>query len=74
VISITTNDLAKEATAFAREVKATFPVIMDSKGDLFNKYSVAIIPANFLVDRSGKIIAMPESQQALSRTVAKAMK
>lgn len=74
MISITANDTSKEATAFAKEVKATFPVIMDPRADIFDQYGVTLIPANYLIDRTGKVIAMPESEKAIKSAVIKAMK
>jgi thiol-disulfide isomerase/thioredoxin len=41
---------------FMRENTYTFPVAMDTNGDVSSKYGVQAIPATFIIDRDSKII------------------
>ena len=70
------DDSVKEAGAFAREVKATFPVVHDPKSVVFNKFGVSGMPANVVVDRKGKVVASVEGAdiKAIEAAVAKALR
>jgi peroxiredoxin len=76
VVSVSNDDTAKEAGNFARQTKATFPVVHDPKGSIFTKYGVSPIPANLVIDRKGKIVFagegadIPALQAAVARAVA----
>ena len=41
---------------FMRENSYTFPVVMDTNGDVSNNYGIQAIPATFIIDRDSKII------------------
>jgi hypothetical protein len=45
----------------------------DGPGDFTKAYGVEEIPANFLIDRDGKITAVELTDDALERAVAKAL-
>lgn len=45
-----------EAGAFAKEVKATFPVIRDTEGKIFALFKAEAVPANLVIDRKGKVV------------------
>lgn len=72
---MTPDEDPKEAGAFAKEVKATFPVIQDPPYTIFEKYGVEGIPANIIIDRKGKVVAAIEGldTKALDAAVKKAM-
>jgi peroxiredoxin len=46
----------QEAGAFAKEIKATFPVIRDSAGKIYTAFKSEAVPANVIIDRKGKIV------------------
>lgn len=54
---MTFDEDLKEAGAFAKEVKATFPVVHDPSNAVAEKFKVEPIPANVIIDRSGKVVA-----------------
>jgi peroxiredoxin len=56
VLAITT-EAEKVAASFIRKNDYTFPVLIDEKGDAFDKYRVHSIPVVVVVDRDGKIAA-----------------
>jgi thiol-disulfide isomerase/thioredoxin len=37
--------------------KLSFPVLLDANGSVANKYGISAIPATFIIDKDGKIIA-----------------
>lgn len=49
-----------EAGTFAKEVRATFPVIHDPKNTIFGTYGVESIPANVIIDKKGKVVKVVE--------------
>lgn len=75
VISVSSDESLREASAFAKEVKATFPVVHDAKGAVSDKFKVEAIPANVVVNRQGKVIASIEGADmpALEAAIAKAV-
>jgi len=75
VISVSFDEDPKEAGAFAKEVKATFPVVHDTKTALFEKFRVEPIPSNVVIDRKGKVVAAIEGADvdAIEKAVIKAL-
>lgn len=75
MVSVSADEKLEEAAAFAKEVKATFPVIHDVEAEIFDKFGIEGLPANVLVGRDGKVIQTLEGfdEKALMSTVAKAM-
>jgi peroxiredoxin len=53
---MSSDDKLSEASAFAKEVRATFPVVHDKKGPITDKFGVTTIPANVVLDRTGKVV------------------
>lgn len=74
-MSISTDEKVSEAGAFAREVKATFPVVHDPKATITDRFGVQAIPANVLVGRDGKVLYSAEGGdvKALEAAVQKAL-
>ena len=57
-------------------MRAGWPSVMSGPGDAHDfakAYGVTDIPANFLIDRDGKIIAVELSDVELDRAIAKAV-
>lgn len=75
MISVSNDETAKEAGAFAKATKATFPVMHDPKGTVFTKFGVDPIPANVVIDRKGQVTATIEGTniKALETAVNQAM-
>lgn len=75
IVSITPDEDPNEAGSFAKEVKATFPVLQDTSYAIFEKFGVEPIPANVVIDRKGKVVAAIEglNTKALDAAVAKAI-
>lgn len=45
----------EEVTAFLEEKGYTFPVVMDTTGELFSWYGIQALPTTFMIDRDGNI-------------------
>ena len=55
IVSISHED-PETLKAFAKSKGATFPLLSDSTGEATRKYSVDAIPANFLIDKEGRLV------------------
>jgi peroxiredoxin len=42
---------------FVRELKLTFPVLLDPDGDVVGRYRVTGYPETFIIDRDGRVVA-----------------
>lgn len=75
MISVSSDDDVKKASAFAREIKATFPVVHDPEFKIHDKFGVQPIPANVVIDRRGRVVASIEGVdlKRLDAAVAKAV-
>ena len=62
--------------AFAKEVKATFPVVQDKDAPIHEKFGVGALPSNVLLDRAGKVtyiqegVELPKLEAAIKKAVA----
>lgn len=45
----------EEITAFLEENGYTYPVLMDTEGELFNSYGIMSFPTTFMIDRDGNV-------------------
>ena len=77
MVSVSADEKLSEASAFAKEIRATFPVVHDPKSAVTDKYGVLGLPANVVVGRNGKIVYsqsgadLPALEAAVSGAVAK---
>jgi peroxiredoxin len=77
VVSVSSDDSDQEASAFAKEIKATFPVIRDSEGKIYTAFKSEAVPANLVIDRKGKIVYSKDSAadlKGLEAAIVKALK
>jgi peroxiredoxin len=56
-ISLDTGNPGKVA-AFVKALDLTFPIGLDLKGEVANRYAIRGLPGSFLIDRSGDIVAV----------------
>lgn len=70
------DEKASEAGAFAKEIRATFPVVHDVKSAVFQKYGVEPIPANVVINRKGRVVGsvegakLPQIEAAIKKALA----
>ena len=56
VVAVSVDSKGKEAVAsFARELKLTFPILLDREMAVMHQFEVRGLPATFLIDREGRI-------------------
>lgn len=58
---------------FARENELSFPILIDAKGAVSERYTVTAIPATYIVDRDGKAIGKLLGQREWDGVHAKAL-
>lgn len=75
VVSVSADEDKTKAGAWAKEVKATFPVVQDPELKVFEKFGVEGMPANVIVGRNGKVVASIEGADipALEKAIQKAL-
>ena len=60
VLGVATPSMGQEGTeeeikAFLEENGYTYPVLMDTEGELFGAYGVYSLPTTFMIDREGNV-------------------
>jgi thiol-disulfide isomerase/thioredoxin len=56
LVGVDWSDSPGSAASFVRQHHWTFPVLMDSSGEVGNAYGLTGLPITFLLDRQGRII------------------
>ena len=54
-VGVAVSDVEQEARAFAAEVGVSYPLGMDSTGEIGEAYEIQALPTTFFVDREGTI-------------------
>jgi Peroxiredoxin len=76
IIGISLDSSKTKLDTFVKDKKMTWPQYFDGKGwenELAQKYGINSIPATYLIDREGKIIATDLRGDALEKAVAEAL-
>jgi cytochrome c biogenesis protein CcmG/thiol:disulfide interchange protein DsbE len=76
-INVTTNDNPEAVKAFVEQFKLPFPVPLDTKGEVADKYRINAFPTTYIIDKQGvirqKMIGMihpPFFEQELKKVLA----
>ncbi len=56
VLAVNVQEPPDQVTAFGREMGLTFPLLLDSKGDVTRVYRVQNLPRNFFIARDGRVV------------------
>ncbi len=56
ILGINVGDSPRAVKEFVEEVGVTFPILLDAKGEVANRYGVRGLPTTFWIDSSGKIV------------------
>ncbi len=56
-LTVDVGEDREDVAAFIKEFKLSFPVVLDSSGRVSARYGVRGIPATFIIDRDGDIVA-----------------
>ncbi len=54
-VNVTSNDTIQKAQQFVDQYSLVNPILMDVKGDIFQKYNGMAFPTNLLIDRNGGV-------------------
>jgi cytochrome c biogenesis protein CcmG/thiol:disulfide interchange protein DsbE len=55
VLGVDAKDIESDAKAFAKEKKATWPIVVDSSNDVAQAYGVGALPQTFFIKPNGKV-------------------
>jgi cytochrome c biogenesis protein CcmG/thiol:disulfide interchange protein DsbE len=73
VLGVTYRDAAPDSVSFARHYALSYPQLRDVDGKLAQAYGTAALPESFVIDRSGRVVAISRGevdQGFLDRAVA----
>ncbi|MCD6052269.1 MAG: alkyl hydroperoxide reductase/Thiol specific antioxidant/Mal allergen [Verrucomicrobia bacterium] len=73
VVGVSLDREKEQLNGFIAKEKMTWPQFLDEKGKLATQYGISAIPATFLLDKEGKILAKGLRGEALELEVAKAL-
>ncbi len=72
-VNMTAQDSIAAVEAFVQEFNLTFPILLDTSGDVGNTYLMRALPTTFFIDREGVIqrviVGGPMSEVTLQSTV-----
>lgn len=57
MIGVNLSEPSERVKAYVAEMKLTFPVVIDTAGEVARDYGVRFTPTHFLIDRSGIVRA-----------------
>ena len=57
VVAVNVKEKAPEATAFYKKLKLTYPMLLDPEGQVGLLYGAFGLPATYLLDRKGTLLA-----------------
>ena len=57
IVAVNVKDKRPEALAFVKQLKLTYPIVMDPEGEVGLLYGAFGLPATYLIDRKGVVLA-----------------
>jgi DsbE subfamily thiol:disulfide oxidoreductase len=57
IVAVNVKDSRKDALAFVKELKLTYPVLLDPEGQVGLLYGAWGLPATYLIDEKGTVLA-----------------
>ena len=73
LVAISLDTDSSLAAPFVHEKKLTFPIALDPKAEVANKYGVRALPSSFVVDRKGTMTALALGPREWDNAAAKAL-
>jgi cytochrome c biogenesis protein CcmG/thiol:disulfide interchange protein DsbE len=62
VLGVTYKDAPGDSQSFLRQEKVTYPNLRDGRLELAPKYGTTQLPETFVIDRSGRVVALSRGQ------------
>jgi len=56
VVGVNIQESRSTVAEWAREKNVTFPILLDTNGEVTRQYSVIATPTAFLIDREGRLL------------------
>jgi peroxiredoxin len=56
ILAIDIMEKPETVSKFAKEKTLTFPILLDTKGEVKGKYRVSGIPSTYLLNKGGKLV------------------
>lgn len=75
-VNLTSQDTVEAVDAYVKELRLTFPVVLDAQGDVSSLYRVGPIPSSYFIDRTGKLVSVQVgsmSRQTMEQRVSKTL-
>ncbi len=57
IVAVNVKDNRKDALAFAKDLKVSYPIVMDPEGEVGLLYGAFGMPTTYLIDRKGMVVA-----------------
>jgi peroxiredoxin len=57
ILAVNVKDKRQDALAFAQKLKVTYPIVLDPAGEVGLLYGAWGMPASYLIDRKGNVLA-----------------
>jgi len=57
IVAVNVKDKRDDALAFVKKLKITYPIMMDPEGEVGLLYGAFGLPATYLIDRNGTVLA-----------------
>ena len=73
LVAVSLDTDSKLVAPFVHEQKLTFPIALDPKAEVANKYGVRALPSSFVVDRKGTMAALALGPRTWDNAAAKAL-
>jgi cytochrome c biogenesis protein CcmG/thiol:disulfide interchange protein DsbE len=62
VLGVTYKDITSDSLAFVQRYHLTYPSLRDPTGDFAQAYGTDQLPESFVIDRSGKVVAISRGE------------
>jgi cytochrome c biogenesis protein CcmG/thiol:disulfide interchange protein DsbE len=62
VLGVTYKDSPGDSQSFVRQEKVSYPNVRDGRLQLAPKYGTTQLPETFVIDRSGRVVALSRGQ------------
>jgi peroxiredoxin len=73
VLGVNVREGKRALPSYARELDLTFPLVLDSNGEIRNSYGVIGLPTTFLIGRDGRTVGLAVGPREWSSMPARAI-
>jgi peroxiredoxin len=73
VVGMNAREGTEAIREYAKELALTFPLVLDSKGEINAAYGVIALPTTFLIDSNGQVVALAVGPREWASAPARAL-